>query len=220
VGRSALAAGQAIGEAVTPAGHQPGREIGIALDPATSGLYQDGHYELRPEGVTLTSAALIERYAEWVERYPIISIEDGLAEDDWDGWEQLRARLGQRIQLVGDDIFVTNPRINQRGIERDLANAVLIKPNQIGTLTETRQALELTQANGWRAVMSHRSGETDDVAIADLAVGLGAGQIKSGAPARGKRLAKYNRLLEIERALGEAALLSAPVLRPADSTVL
>jgi enolase len=220
VGRSALAAGQAIGEAVTPAGHQPGQEIGIALDPATSGLYQDGHYELRPEGVTLTSAALIERYAEWVERYPIISIEDGLAEDDWDGWEQLRARLGQRIQLVGDDIFVTNPRIIQRGIERDLANAVLIKPNQIGTLTETRQALELTQANGWRAVMSHRGGETDDVAIADLAVGLGAGQIKSGAPAHGRRLAKYNRLLEIERALGEAALLSAPVLRPANSTVL
>jgi enolase len=190
--------------AMERAGYQPGDQMGIALDPAASGFYQDGRYQLVREGAILSSEELIDRYSRWIEQYPIVSIEDGLAEDDWDGWELLSRQLGSRVQLVGDDIFVTNPSIIAQGISRKVANAVLIKPNQIGSLTETRQAIELTRSAGWQAVVSHRSGETDDASIADLAVGYGCRQIKAGAPARGERLAKYNRLLEIARELGDA----------------
>lgn len=191
--------------AIERAGYRPGADIWLALDPAASSFYHEGRYELHREGTSLQSEALVERYADWVERYPIFSIEDGLAEDDWDGWELLAQRIGHSAQLVGDDIFVTNPSIIERGIAHQIANAVLIKPNQIGTLSETRQAIEITRAAGWQAVMSHRSGETDDSTIADLAVGFGASQMKAGAPARGERLAKYNRLIEIARDLGDQA---------------
>jgi enolase len=191
--------------AIERAGYQPGPEVALALDPAATSFYRDGRYELRCESATLTSDQMVDRYADWVQRYPIVSIEDGLAEDDWDGWALLNARLGERVHLVGDDIFVTNPALIERGIARDIANAVLIKPNQIGTLTETIEAINLARHAGWRTVISHRSGETDDATIADLAVGLNTGQIKAGAPARGERLAKYNRLLEIARELGDAA---------------
>jgi len=192
-------------EAIRAAGYEPGSQIALSLDPAASSFYRDGHYELRTEGVRLTSSDMVARYEDWVARYPICSIEDGLAEDDWEGWALLNQRLGQRVQLVGDDIFVTNPAIIQRGIERDVANAVLIKPNQIGTLTETKEAVDLAHKAGWRTVMSHRSGETDDCSIADLAIALRVLQIKAGAPARGERVAKYNRLLEIARELGDRA---------------
>lgn len=191
--------------AIERAGYRPGEQVGLALDPAASGFYRDGRYDLQQEGATLATDELVERYADWVRRYPIVSIEDGLAEDDWEGWELLARRLGDQVQLVGDDIFVTSAGIIRHGIARRVANAVLIKPNQIGTLTETREAIDVARAAGWQTVISHRSGETDDTTIADLAVGLGAWQIKTGAPARGERVAKYNRLLEIERELGSAA---------------
>ncbi len=185
--------------AIQAAGYQTGRDgIAIALDPAANGFYSAGAY--RVAGQTLSSAEMVERYAEMTARFPVWSIEDGLAESDWAGWEHLAARLGDRTQLVGDDILVTNPAIIREAIERKVANAALIKPNQIGTVTETLDAMRICREAGWAQMVSHRSGETEDSFIADLAVGTGCGQIKSGAPARGERTAKYNRLIEIESA--------------------
>jgi enolase len=193
--------------AIEVAGYTPGRDIYLALDVAASELYRksDGKYALEREGIALTSLELVELYTRWTREYPIISIEDGLHEDDWQGWSQLRHRLGDSIQLVGDDLYVTNMKRIQQGIDSRASNAVLLKPNQIGTLTETQQALLLAREAGWGAVMSHRSGETEDTTIADLAVGWDVGQIKAGAPARSERVAKYNRLLRIEAELGTEA---------------
>ena len=183
--------------AIQQAGYRTGRDgIAIALDPAASEFYADGAY--RVAGQTLSSAEMVERYAEMTARFPVWSIEDGLAESDWDGWEHLAARLGDQTQLVGDDILVTNPAIIREAVERKVANAALIKLNQIGTVTETLDAMRICREAGWAQMVSHRSGETEDSFIADLAVGTGCGQIKSGAPARGERTAKYNRLIEIE----------------------
>ncbi len=184
--------------AIEKAGYRPGEQCFIALDVAASELYQDGRYRLAREGATLTSHELVDYYQDWLQHYPIISIEDGLAEDDWEGWQVLSYRLGSRVQLVGDDFFTTNTSRIRRGIERKAANAVLIKPNQIGTLTETLEAVEMARATGWGTIMSHRSGETEDTTIADLAVAWATGQIKAGAPCRSERVAKYNRLLRIE----------------------
>ena len=191
-------------EAVRAAGFEPGVDFMFAMDPATSECYnrETGLYELKGEGRTLTSDQMVDYWEDLVSRYPIISIEDGLAEEDWEGWKKLTERIGNKVQLVGDDLFVTNPAGDARGVEQKLANAVLIKPNQIGTLTETVEAVRAAQAAGWAAVLSHRSGETEDSTIADLAVALGCTQIKAGAPCRGERTAKYNRLLAIEQALG------------------
>ncbi len=213
------AAVEVIVRAIEKAGYRPGEDVAIALDPAASSVLEegsgtldaDGHpvtgrYRLAREGRTLDSGELIDLWASWVDRYPIVSIEDGLGEDDWPGWVALTKRLGSRIQLVGDDLLVTNPRFIARGIEERAANAVLIKLNQIGTLTETIGAIELARAAGWRAMVSHRSGETEDTTIADLVVALGTGQIKTGAPSRSERVAKYNRLLRIEEELGDAAV--------------
>jgi enolase len=199
---SSEAAIEAILEAAERAGH--GDAVAIALDPAASEVFSDGVY--RFEGREKASAEMPAFWAELVERYPIVSIEDGLAEDDWDAWAQLTSELGDKVQLVGDDLFVTNPTRLQEGIERRVANSILVKVNQIGTLTETSEAVRLAQANGYTAVMSHRSGETEDATIADLAVALGTGQIKTGAPARSDRVAKYNQLLRIEEELGERAV--------------
>ena len=196
---------QVVVEAIEGAGYRPGTDLVIALDPAATELYQGGEYVLPKEGRTLSSAALVEHWADWASRYPIASIEDGLGEDDWAGWSVLVERLGARVQLVADDLVVTNPERIQRAIDERAANSVLIKLNQIGTLSETLDAIALTQRAGWTAVVSHRSGETEDTFIADLAVATGAGQIKTGAPARSERTAKYNRLLEIEVELGESA---------------
>ena len=192
-------------EAIEAAGRRPGDEIAIALDPATTELYADGRYDLAREGRSLDSAGLAALWADWADRYPIVSIEDGMAEDDWPGWSALTARLGERVQLVGDDVFVTNIERLQRGIDEHAANAILIKPNQIGTLTETLDAIALARSAGFATVISHRSGETEDTTIAHLAVATGAGQIKTGAPARSDRTAKYNELLRIEEGLGAAA---------------
>jgi len=192
-------------EAIEKAGYRPGEDVGIALDPAASEFFVDGKYQLTREGASLTGAEMAAFYENWVNKYPIVSIEDGLFEDDWEGWKVLTERLGDRIQLVGDDLFVTNPTRIQRGIDERSANAVLVKVNQIGTLTEALTAIAMTQGAGWNAVISHRSGETEDVTIADLAVATGAGQIKTGAPARSERVAKYNRLLRIEDELGADA---------------
>jgi enolase len=192
-------------EAIGQAGYKAGAEVALALDPAASELYKDGRYELKGEGRTLTSEQLAALYAEWLERYPIVSIEDGMAEDDWEGWKLLTQRLGDRIQLVGDDLFVTNVDRLKRGIDAGVANSILIKVNQIGTLTETLDAIETARGAGYSAVMSHRSGETEDTTIADLAVATGVGMIKTGAPARSDRVAKYNRLLAIEAELGGSA---------------
>jgi enolase len=191
--------------AIEKAGYQPGRECFIALDPAASEFYHHGQYVLSREGVTLSSEEMVDYYARWVASYPIISIEDGMAEDDWAGWQLLTQRLGSRVQLVGDDLYVTNVTRLQRGISLKASNSILIKLNQIGTLTETIAAVRTAQEAGWTAVISHRSGETEDTTIADLAVGLGTGQIKAGAPCRSERTAKYNRLLKIEEELGENA---------------
>ena len=192
--------------AIKSAGYVPGEQVAIALDAAGSELRTGEGYFLPGEGRHgLTAEDLIALYADWVEEFPIVLIEDGLAEDDWDGWKKLRAKLGDRILLVGDDIFVTNPAIIARGMKEDVANAVLIKLNQIGTLTETQQALRMTLHHGWRAMVSHRSGETEDTTIADLVVACGCGLIKSGSASRGERIAKYNRLLRIEEELGDAA---------------
>jgi len=193
-------------EAISRAGYQPGEDVAIALDPASSEFYKDGSYVLKGEGRSLDSSALVSLYQDWTARYPIVSIEDGMAEDDWDGWDQISRAIGRRVQLVGDDLFVTNVARLTEGIERGIANSILIKLNQIGTLSETFDAIELARKAGYSAVISHRSGETEDTTIADLAVATGAGMIKTGAPARSERVAKYNRLLQIEAELGEAAV--------------
>jgi enolase len=192
-------------EAIELAGRVPGDEIALALDPATSELWQDGVYVLAGEGRTLSSAELADYWVDLVDRYPIVSIEDGMAEDDWAGWSAHTKALGGRIQLVGDDIFVTNAEILARGVREGVANAILIKLNQIGTLTETLDTVDLANRSSYRPVISHRSGETEDTTIADLAVAVNAGQIKAGAPARSDRVAKYNQLLRIEEDLGESA---------------
>ncbi len=189
--------------AIETAGYKPGVDIFLGMDPAATEFYQNGKYVLAREGRTLTSSEMIDLYEQWIGEYPIITIEDGLAEDDWDGWKQLRSRLGNRIQLVGDDLFVTNTQRLKRGILEHSANSILIKLNQIGTLTETMDAIEMAKRASFSAVVSHRSGETEDTTIADLVVATNAGQIKTGAPARSERVAKYNRLLVIENELGD-----------------
>jgi enolase len=191
--------------AIERAGMRPGPEIAIAIDAAASEVYRDGQYVLAGEGRTLDSKAFADYLAALCDRYPIVSLEDGMAEDDWDGWEVLTTRLGDRVQLVGDDLFVTNPAILRTGIERGVANSILVKLNQIGTLTETLDTVTLAARHGYTAMVSHRSGETEDTTIADLVVGTGSGQIKAGAPARSDRVAKYNQLLRIEAELGEGA---------------
>jgi enolase len=192
-------------EAIEGAGYRPGTDCMIALDPASTEFYVDGKYQLTREGKSLTSEEMVDYYERWVDKYPIVSLEDGLAEDDWEGWALLTSRIGHRVQLVGDDLFVTNTKRIARGIEESSANAVLVKVNQIGSLTESMAAIRMTQGAGWNAVISHRSGETEDTTIADLAVATGAGQIKTGAPSRSERVAKYNRLLRIEDELGSDA---------------
>jgi len=196
----------AIMEAIQRAGFTPGKDIALALDVAATELYKDGKYHLEGEGVTKTTEEMIAYYEELVEKYPIVSIEDGLAEEDWDGWKKLTERLGHKIQLVGDDLFVTNPKRLARGIKEKCANSILIKLNQIGTLTETLDAIEMAKRAGYTTVISHRSGETEDVTMAHVAVAVNAGQIKTGAPARTERVAKYNELLRIEEELGETAI--------------
>jgi len=196
---------EVIVEAIQKAGFKPGSDMFIALDPAATELYEKGYYHLEKEGRKLSGEEMVGFYEEWVNKYPIISIEDGLAEDDWESWERLRARLGHRVQLVGDDLLVTNVQRLKMGIERAAANSILIKLNQIGTLTETMAAIEMAKRANWTAVISHRSGETEDTFVADLVVATNAGQIKTGAPARTDRVAKYNQLLRIEEELGESA---------------
>jgi enolase len=200
-------------EAIEAAGYAPGDDVAIALDPATSELWRDGGYVLAGEGRTLSSTELVEYWAELCARYPIVSIEDGMAEEDWDGWRALTERLGATVQLVGDDVFVTDAQLLQRGIDEGVANAILIKLNQIGTLTETLETIELARGAGYRTVISHRSGETEDTTVADLAVAVNAGQLKAGAPARSDRVAKYNQLLRIEEDLGDAARFPVHALR-------
>ena len=208
------AAVEVILRAIEAAGYRPGEDVAMALDPATTELLEKGsgadgapaRYILAREGRTLETGELIDLWADWIARYPIVSLEDGLAEDDWTGWAALTARLGGAVQLVGDDLFVTNPERIRRGIGERSANSVLIKLNQIGTLTETVQAVDEARRAGWTAVVSHRSGETEDTTIADLVVALGTGQIKTGAPSRSERVAKYNRLLRIEGELGDGAI--------------
>ncbi len=192
-------------EAMQKAGYKPGEQIGIALDPASSGFYEDGLYNLRTEGRKVTSEQMVEMYADWVKKYPIVSIEDGLAEDDWAGWALQTKTLGDKIQLVGDDLFVTNVDRIARGIAEHSANSVLIKLNQIGSLTETISAIKMAQRAGWTAMISHRSGETGDTTISDLTVAMGTGQLKTGAPARSERVEKYNQLMRIEEELGDAS---------------
>jgi enolase len=199
------AAVEALLIAIERAGYRPGADVWIALDPAASELYDGSRYVLKGEGRTLEGDELIELWATWCERYPIVSIEDGMAEDDWEGWRSLTERLGHSVQLVGDDVFVTNAARLRMGFDRGVGNAILIKPNQIGTLSETLETIELAGANGYASVISHRSGETEDTFIADLAVAVNAGQIKAGAPSRSERVAKYNRLLEIETELGASS---------------
>jgi enolase len=212
--KSNQAAIELVLKAVEKAGYKPGEQVAIALDPAVSELADldapadsNGEltYRLTKEGRTLRTGEMIDFWADWADRYPIVSLEDGLAEDDWAGWTALTSRLGSRLQLVGDDLLVTNPERVARAIEEGAANAVLVKLNQIGTLTETLATIDLATRNGWGAVISHRSGETEDTTIADLAVATGVGQIKSGAPSRSERVAKFNRLLRIEAELGSAA---------------
>jgi len=193
-------------KAIQKAGYEPGRDIGIALDPASSGFYEDGKYNLRTEKRKATSAEMVEMYEDWVKMYPIVVLEDGLAEDDWDGWKLLNQTLGGKIELVGDDLFVTNVQRIARGIQENVANAVLIKLNQIGTLTETIAAIEMAYKANWGAMVSHRSGETVDSFIADLTVAMRTGHLKTGAPCRGERVEKYNQLLRIEEELGDAAI--------------
>lgn len=196
---------EALVEGIRAAGYEPGGDVGIALDPATSELWSDGRYVLEHEARALTAEELAAYWADLADRYPILSIEDGMAEEDWDGWKILTERLGERVQLVGDDLFVTNPERLRRGIDEGVGNAILVKVNQIGTLTETLEAVRVAREAGYAAVMSHRSGETEDTTIADLAVATGCGQIKTGAPSRTDRVAKYNQLLRIEQELGEDA---------------
>lgn len=193
-------------EAIKKAGFEPGKDVALALDPAASEFYEDGKYNLQAEGKSLSSDEMIAFYEYLVEKYPIVSIEDGLSEKDWEGWQKLTQRLGKKIQLVGDDIFVTNPKILAEGIEKGIGNAILIKVNQIGTLTETLDTIRLAHQNGYKTVISHRSGETEDTFIADLAVAVNSGQIKTGSLSRTDRIAKYNQLLRIEEELGEGAV--------------
>lgn len=197
---------QVIVAAIERAGYKPGVDVKLALDVAASEMYEDGKYDLAGEGRIMTAAEMIDYYAALLEKYPIISIEDGLAEDDWQGWQQLTERLGGQVQLVGDDLFVTNTKRLEQGIRQGAGNAILIKVNQIGTLTETLDAIEMAKRAGYTAVVSHRSGETEDTTIADIAVAANAGQIKTGAPSRTDRVAKYNQLLRIEEELAEAAV--------------
>jgi enolase len=187
------------------AGYTAGTQIAIGLDCAASEFYKDGKYHLEGEGLVLSAPEWTDILATWVDKYPIISIEDGMHEGDWDGWKHLNERLGSKVQLVGDDLFVTNTKILQQGIEKRVANSILIKINQIGTLTETFAAIEMAKRAGWTAVISHRSGETEDSTIADIAVGSNAGQIKTGSLSRSDRMAKYNQLLRIEEDLGDVA---------------
>jgi enolase len=193
--------------AIEKAGYKPGEQVFLVLDPAASGFYdaEHGKYNLRKEGRVLTGAEMVEFYADWVKKYPILSLEDGLAEDDWETWVALTQRIGNQVQIVGDDLFVTNVERLKKGLQMRAANSALIKLNQIGTLSETLSAIELAHRNGWTTMVSHRSGETEDTTIADLVVATNAGQIKTGAPARSERVAKYNQLLRIEEELGEAA---------------
>ncbi|MCS7207714.1 MAG: phosphopyruvate hydratase [Dehalococcoidia bacterium] len=211
------AAFQVVREAIALAGYRPGADVWVALDAAASEFFHNGRYSLRRDGLVCTAAQLVDYYESLLGDVPLLSLEDGLAEDDWEGWALLTRRLGGRLQLVGDDLFTTNPQRIRQGIQRGVANALLVKPNQIGTLSETREAVRLAQGAGWGTVMSHRSGETEDTTIADLAVAWGTQQIKAGAPARGERTAKYNRLLRIEEALGNrgryAGLQAFPHLR-------
>ena len=199
------AAVEALLIAIEAAGYRPGKDCFIALDPAASEFYKDGKYILAREGVSLASNPMTEYYNRWTLDYPIISIEDALAEDDWAAWQRLMFKIGDRVQLVGDDLYATNTSRLAQGIETGASNAILIKPNQVGTLSETLEAVQMAQEAGWGAIISHRSGETEDTTIADLAVATGVGQIKAGAPARSERVAKYNRLLRIEEELGEKA---------------
>jgi enolase len=192
-------------QAIAKAGYKPGEHIAIALDPASSGFYEEGKYNLRTEKRKITSEQMVKMYTEWTAKYPIVVIEDGLAEDDWEGWKMLNQAIGDKIELVGDDLFVTNVKRISRGIKEKAANAVLIKLNQIGTLSETIDAIELARKAGWGAMVSHRSGETVDSFIADFTVAMGTGHLKTGAPCRGERLEKYNQLLRIEEELGSAA---------------
>jgi enolase len=195
----------ALVDAIESAGYSPDADVAIALDPATSELFEQGEYRLEHEGRTLSAADLVEYWRSICDGYPVVSLEDGMDEDDWEGWELLTKRLGERLQLVGDDLFVTNPARLREGIGRGVANSILVKVNQIGTLTEALEAVRVAREAGYTAVISHRSGETEDVTIADLAVATGCGQIKTGAPSRSERVAKYNRLLRIEEELGEDA---------------
>ncbi|HAT4359047.1 TPA: phosphopyruvate hydratase, partial [Clostridium perfringens] len=192
-------------EAIEKAGYEPGKEFFIAIDAASSEYYKDGKYVLEHEGKTLTADEMVDFFEDWVNKYPIISIEDGMAEEDWEGWKLMTERLGKKVQLVGDDLFVTNTERLKTGIEKGIANSILIKLNQIGTLTETLNAIEMANRAGYTAVVSHRSGETEDTTIADLVVAVNAGQIKTGAPARSERVAKYNQLIRINEELGEVA---------------
>jgi len=203
--RSNVEAVEVLLTAIEKAGYKPGQEIAIALDPASSEFYQAGRYVLEADGKSLSSAEMVAYWEGWVNQYPIVSIEDGLAEDDWEGWKLMTQRLGSRVQLVGDDLFVTNPAILQRGIEMGVGNAVLVKVNQIGTLSEALEAIRLAHRRGYTTILSHRSGETEDSTIADIAVAVNAGQIKTGSASRSDRLAKYNQLLRIEEELGAAA---------------
>ena len=193
-------------EAIEKAGYRPGEDVFIALDPAASEIYEDGKYVLAREGRTLTSEEMVAFYEDWANKYPIISLEDGLAEDDWDGWVKLVAAIGDKVQLVGDDLLVTNVERVQRAIDLKAANALLCKVNQIGTLSESIAAVEMAHRAGWASIVSHRSGETEDSTIADIVVALNTGQIKTGAPARSDRVAKYNQLLRIEEELGSTAV--------------
>jgi len=196
---------EAVLSAIEKAGYQPGKDCFIALDPAASEFYKDGQYVLPREGVSLSTNEMVDYYVKWASNYPLISIEDGIAEDDWDGWQLITEKLGDKIQLVGDDLYATNVNRLSKGISLKASNSILIKPNQIGTLTETVAAIKMAQQVGWTAVISHRSGETEDTTIADLAVGLNTGLIKAGAPCRSERIAKYNRLIRIEDELGRRA---------------
>ncbi len=196
---------EVIMKAIESAGYRAGEDVFIALDPASTSFYEDGMYHLKSEKKKLNASEMVKFYTKWVENYPIISIEDGLAEEDWEGWAHLNEKLGGKVQLVGDDLFVTNTERLERGIQKNVANSVLIKLNQIGTLTETLNAIEMARRAGWTAVVSHRSGETEDTTIADVVVGMGCGQIKTGSGCRTDRVAKYNQLIRIEEELGESA---------------
>ncbi len=208
------AAIEVILEAISSAGYEAGEQVMIALDPAASEIFEDGKYQLKKEGRALTGEEMVAFYADWVEKYPIISIEDGLAEDDWDSWVMMNQQIGGRIQIVGDDLLVTNVDRVHKALKLGACNSILTKVNQIGSLTEAIAAVQLSQRHNWTAVISHRSGETEDVTIADLAVALNAGQIKTGAPARSDRVAKYNQLLRIEQELGDAAMYAGRAAFP------